>query len=151
MSPSETLHATTVAIGGRAVLLMGPSGSGKSDLALRLVDRGAVLVSDDYTIVTRIGDLLRASSPERLVNRIEVRGIGIITVKHHSDVPVSLVLNLAAIPDRMPDALESKEIAGIGVPVLPLSPWEVSAPIKVELALKAFGLATDGHDSATAS
>ena len=53
---STTIHATCVAIRGRAVLITGPSGAGKSDLALRLIDRGAVLVRDDYTVLTRIGD-----------------------------------------------------------------------------------------------
>lgn len=151
MSASETLHATTVAIHGRAVLLMGASGSGKSDLALRLIDRGAVLVSDDYTVISRIGNLLRASPPERLTGKMEVRGIGIISVEHRTGVPVSLILDLAAIGDRMPEVPEGKEIAGIIVPMLPFAPWESSAPIKVELALKAFGLATDNHDSAAAS
>lgn len=151
MSSSETLHATTVAINGRAVMLMGPSGSGKSDLALRLIDRGAMLVSDDYTVISRVEGLLHASSPGRLTGKIEVRSIGIITVEHRSEVPVSLILDLAASPDRMPDVLKRKEIAGVSVPILPLFPWEVGAPIKVELALEAFGLATDRDDSAAAS
>ena len=145
MSDHETLHATTVAIDGRAVLLMGPSGSGKSDLALRLMDRGAALVSDDYTVVTRVGGLLLASPPDRLAGKIEVRGIGIVAVEHCPSAPVSLILNLGSVPDRMPDQPKAAEIAGLLIPALPFAPLEASAPIKVALALEAFGLATGSH------
>ncbi len=71
---SESFHATTVAIDGRAVLLTGPSGAGKSDLALRLLDRGFALVSDDRTIVRREGDRLLASPPPQIAGKLEVRG-----------------------------------------------------------------------------
>src|SRR3546814_13901309 len=70
---SETLHASCVAIGGRAVLIEGPSGSGKSDLALRLIDRGAKLVADDYTILTREYGAPKASTPPPIAGRIGVR------------------------------------------------------------------------------
>ena len=60
---AETLHTSTVALDGRAVLISGPSGSGKSDLALRLLDRGFVLVSDDQTIVRKDGNRLLATAP----------------------------------------------------------------------------------------
>ena len=66
---SETLHASCVAIDDRAVLIEGSSGSGKSDLALRLIDRGARLVSDDYTLVTRHAMTLRASAPDRIAGK----------------------------------------------------------------------------------
>ena len=67
---SETVHASTVAIGGKAVLIGGPSGSGKSDLALRLIDRGAVLISDDYTIVRRTDAGLVANAPATIIAMI---------------------------------------------------------------------------------
>ena len=73
---SENLHGTTVALDGRAVLISGPSGSGKSDLALRLFDRGFVLVSDDRTIVRKEGSRLFASAPETIKGKLEVRGVG---------------------------------------------------------------------------
>ena len=69
---SETIHASTVAIEGRAVLITGPSGSGKSDLALRLLDRGFTLVSDDQTIVRRDGDRLIASAPPTIAGKLDL-------------------------------------------------------------------------------
>ena len=74
----ETLHATAVALDGQAVLLLGPSGSGKSDLALRLVAAGWRLVADDRVVVTPNGDHLFASAPPRLTGLMEVRGVGIV-------------------------------------------------------------------------
>ena len=82
MSPpslsSETLHVSAVAIDGRAVLIGGRSGTGKSDLALRLIDRGAVLISDDYTFVHRVQGQALASAPATIAGKIEVRGVGIV-------------------------------------------------------------------------
>jgi serine kinase of HPr protein (carbohydrate metabolism regulator) len=74
---SETLHASCVAIKGRAVLIEGRSGEGKSDLALRLIDRGAVLVSDDQTICQRRDGVLHATPPATIAGKIEVRSVGI--------------------------------------------------------------------------
>src|SRR5688572_18237664 len=91
---SETLHASCVAIGGNAVLLHGRSGCGKSDLALRLIDRGAKLVSDDYTVLTRVNDRLLASPPPTIAGRIEVRGIGIVDLPHIADVEVRMLVAL---------------------------------------------------------
>ena len=135
---SETLHASCVAIGGRAVLIAGPSGSGKSDLALRLIDRGAVLVSDDYTLLIRGADRLSATAPATIAGRIEVRGIGIVDMPHVEHVPVALLVELADATDRMPDAAP-RSIAGMSVPSLLVKPLESSAPIKVELALARIG------------
>jgi serine kinase of HPr protein (carbohydrate metabolism regulator) len=132
---SETVHATTVSIGGRAVLLSGPSGAGKSDLGLRLIDRGAALVSDDYTLVKRQDGILRASAPDTIAGRMEVRGIGVVAMAHVADIPVALLIELFDIVDRMPASPMTRVIAGVEVPVIKLAPREPSAPIKVELAL----------------
>lgn len=134
-SESEVLHATTVAIGGRAVLIQGPSGAGKSDLALRLIDRGAVLVADDRTIVTRSEDRLIATCSVTITGKIEVRGIGIVTMPHEGDVPIALLVSLSTHIERMPDRI-ARRIAGIRVPVIEIDPREASAPIKVEIALR---------------
>jgi serine kinase of HPr protein (carbohydrate metabolism regulator) len=135
MVSSETLHASCVAIDGRAVLIEGRSGSGKSDLALRLIDRGARLVSDDYTVVVRERDRLLAQPPATIAGRIEVRGLGIVEMPHAERVAVALVVRLADQIERMPAEDATRTIAGIAVPSIALAGHEASAPIKVGLAL----------------
>ena len=132
---SETLHASCVAIGDQAVLIEGRSGTGKSDLALRLIDRGAVLVSDDYTVLTRRDGALTASPPANIAGKMEVRGVGLIEVGYAQDVPVALVVVADNDPVRMPEAEALRAIAGVMLPELRLSLLEPSAPIKVERAL----------------
>ena len=136
---SETLHASCVAIGDRAVLIEGRSGTGKSDLALRLIDRGAVLVSDDYTVLTRRDGALTASPPANIAGKMEVRGLGLIEVGYAQDVPVALVVVADNDPVRMPEVEALRAIAGVMLPELRLSLLEPSAPIKVERALLLLG------------
>lgn len=133
---SETIHASCVAIGGRAVLIEGRSGEGKSDLALRLIDRGAVLVADDQTICQRKGTGLIACPPPTIAGKIEVRGIGIIEMPFVESVPIDLLIVILDAPPRFPEDTRTRRVAGINVPVLALAALEPSAPIKVELALK---------------
>lgn len=130
----ETIHATCVAIHGRGVLLVGPSGCGKSDLALRLIDRGATLVSDDYTRCRQAGDRLIASPPATITGMIEVRGIGIMPVPHLAEAPVTLLIDLGGDVERMPEP-SNRTIAGVALPMVCFAALEDSAPIKVELAL----------------
>lgn len=132
---SETLHASCVAIDGRGVLIEGRSGSGKSDLALRLIDRGAVLVSDDYTLLRRSGAALLAAPPATIAGRIEVRGIGIVEMAHATDLPVALIVTIEPSPERLPLQSQARRIAGIELPCAAVAALEPSAPIKVELAL----------------
>ena len=135
LASSDTLHASTVAIGEAAVVIEGRSGAGKSDLALRLIDRGAVLISDDRTLLVRDGDRLIARAPVHQAGRIEVRGLGIVAVPHRGDVPVMLVVRLAEEDQRMPER-RVRRIAGIAVRELTLDPFRPSAPLKVEWALR---------------
>ncbi|MDQ8755021.1 HPr kinase/phosphatase C-terminal domain-containing protein [Sphingosinicella sp. LHD-64] len=137
---SETVHVSAVSIDGRAVLIGGLSGRGKSDLALRLIDRGARLVSDDYTIVRRVDGRLLAGAPPNIAGRIEVRGVGILEFPNDEGVPVALIVDLGLEPERLPSEGETRTLAGISVPVIGLAGLEASAPIKVEAALKLFGL-----------
>ena len=137
---SDTLHAGSVAIDGRVVLIGGRSGQGKSDLALRLIDRGATLVSDDYTFVRRVDQQLLASAPERIAGKIEVRGVGILELPTASNLPVALFVDLDVAPERLPTLEEKRIVAGVTIPAIGLSGLEASAPIKVEAALRLIGL-----------
>lgn len=137
---SETLHVSCVATGGRAILISGRSGSGKSDLALRLIDRGATLVSDDYTMVRRIDGRLLAKAPDTIRGKIEVRGVGVLEFETASDVPVCLMVDLDRDVERLPPERETMSIAGVAVPVIAANALEASAPVKVEAALRHFGL-----------
>ena len=139
-SSSETLHASCVASRGRAILISGRSGSGKSDLALRLIDRGAVLVSDDYTIVRRVDDRLVASAPPTIAGKIEVRGVGILEFDTVKDAPVALFVDLERDVERLPATHEGITIAGVEVPLIAATALEASAPVKVEAALRHIGL-----------
>ncbi len=134
---SERIHASSVSIAGKAVLISGRSGFGKSDLALRLIDRGAILISDDYTIVQRRDGRLHATAPGNIRGQIEVRGIGIVPMETVESAPVHLIVVVDEPVERMPDGPRVQRLAGINVPVVALPALESSAPVKVELALKA--------------
>lgn len=131
----ELIHATCVLIGDVGVMLRGVSGAGKSDLALRLIDRGAVLIADDYVEARPIDDTLHVAVPERIAGLIEVRGVGILPFPNHSEAIIRLVVDLAADPDveeRLPEPHQTV-IAGVTLPIYRLNPRPASAPIKVEL------------------
>lgn len=137
---SETLHASTVAVDGRAVLILGISGSGKSDLALRLIDRGFTLVSDDQTVVQKRGERLYASAPATIAGKLEIRGLGIVDMPAVGDVAVALAVELTSAIQRLPDDSRERMICGLGVPLISIDALTASAPSKVAIALDRFGL-----------
>jgi HPr kinase/phosphorylase len=101
---SATLHATTIAIDGCGVLIAGPSGSGKSSLALRLIALGASLVADDRTIVTLTNERLIATAPDPIAGLIEARGVGLLRAPLAPATPLYLVVDLAApAAPRLPE------------------------------------------------
>jgi len=139
---SDMVHASTVAIGGRAVLITGPSGSGKSDLALRLIDRGFKLVSDDQTLIRRVDGRLVASAPPTIAGKLEIRGIGIIEMETEADVPIALVVELANDFARLPDDGRERQMLGLSLPLVTIDAMTASAAAKVVIGLDRLGRKT---------
>ncbi len=138
---STTLHASCVAIDGSGVLLIGPSGSGKSDLALRLIDRGARLVGDDGLVIAARGNHLYARAGPNIEGQMEVRGLGILAFAAMTEAPLALAIALDQPVPRMPDeSLPFRVIEGLTLPLIALNAFEASAPVKVEKALALYGL-----------
>jgi serine kinase of HPr protein (carbohydrate metabolism regulator) len=135
-----------VALGRTAALLRGPSGSGKSDLALRflfLARRGPaaleapILVADDQVCLVRNDARILAKSPDTIRGKMEVRGVGIVEVKSLMEAELALVVDLmpAAEIERLPEGNAKARLLGIELPLVGLFPWEASAPIKLAIAL----------------
>jgi HPr kinase/phosphorylase len=139
LTEAALVHGTAVAIGGRGLLLRGPPGAGKSDLAVRLVDGGARLVADDQVELRRAGTQILVSAPAAIAGLIEVRGIGIIRLHALTEVPLALVADLAppAKVERLPDC-HFEDVLGLRIPLIAIAAFEASAAAKLRLALNAF-------------
>ena len=135
---SDTLqHATTVDIGGRGVMIRGASGSGKTSLALALMERGATLVADDYTQLRVENDRIIATAPDTIKGKIEVRGYGLIDTTHQDQTAVSLIVDIVPhenVP-RLPDST-TDEICKIVIPRLLLGVHDAAASGKIKAVLK---------------
>ena len=131
------IHATCVALDGSGVLLRGSSGSGKSDLAVRLIDAGAMLVADDGCALTVRADRVYATAPRAIAGCIEVRGFGVIALPYLPEAPLRLVADLTprAEIERMPESSTCR-IAGVSVPRLFVDPETASAPAKIRVLLQ---------------
>jgi len=143
---SEMIHATCVARRGRAALLRGPSGSGKSDLAFRFLETycDAWLIADDQVMLDPVGAALRASPPQSLKGLLEVRGLGLVrraTPAAPDAIAVSLIVDLTGGDAAVGRIAEPAfvPLCGLELPVIPLMPFEVSAPAKLALALETIG------------
>jgi HPr kinase/phosphorylase len=136
-APRVVLHASCVELLGTGVVLLGPPGSGKSDLALRLVDGGARLISDDQLAVERRGDHLIGRPPDPIAGLIEVRGLGIMRLDHRASSRLGLAVALGAEPPRRLPERTIYELLGVALPYLELDPRTPSACAKIRLALTA--------------
>lgn len=136
MTAAEIVYGTAIAIGDVGILLLGKSGSGKSDLALRLIDRNAVLVSDDAVEIKLAHALPMVASAPNIGGKIEMRGIGIVERPFLASAPLRLIALLDEDIERMPPDSYSHVMCGFHVPALALNAFEASATLKVEERLK---------------
>jgi len=149
----EVIHATCVAVDGTGVLLLGPPGSGKSDLALRLIDTPgmatgkdmltAELVADDQVKLARAGNHLVATAPAKLAGLIEIRGLGIVKVPHRASAEIGLAIRLAphTAIERLPEPGTNRYTAlGITIPLVEIDATAASAPARVRAAIRNAGL-----------
>ena len=150
MSRNTLVHATAVAIDGRALLLRGPSGAGKSDLALRLIDAGARLVADDQSELYRDAETVRVRAPATIAGLIEVRGLGIMRLNPLESAPLALIADLLPPQglERLPQR-RTEAILGIAIPVIAMAPFEASAPAKLRVALRGLADPTTWTDGGT--
>jgi len=133
------IHGTGVFIDGKGILIKGPSGTGKSDLALRLMALGAELIGDDYVEVSRITqNRAIMQAPETIAGKIEVRNVGILNVpfRHMAriDMVVELILDITSL-ERLPQQ-KTILLDGAKIPCLDFYAFEASAPEKLRAALK---------------
>ena len=133
---SVNLHASCIAIGEFGLLIRGASGSGKSDLVLRMLDepQGAVLVADDQVILTVESGVIYASAPPNLAGMLEIRGQGIVKRPAFAKVKLSHIIDLETPPEiaRMPEVSELQTtILNQVFPRLKLYSFQASAPARI--------------------
>lgn len=133
-------QSTCVAIDGRAVLIEGPSGIGKSSLALALIDRGAMLVGDDSLVLDMRAGRLFASPHPNTRGLLEVRNLGLVPLDCVQDVPVALMLVLDTDASRYVESAETVAVCGAVLPCIRVWPAAEGLAIKAELALRLYGL-----------
>jgi HPr kinase/phosphorylase len=153
LTPDSThMHGTCIAIGSAGVLILGPPGSGKSDLALRLIDQpglgtsgkpeAAQLVADDQVVLRRSGNGVLASPPAALAGKLEIRGLGIVGMRYVMDIPLHLVVRLATAAniERLPEPENQHlDILGTVLALTEIDPHLPSAAARVRAALDHFG------------
>lgn len=136
-TPMKNIHATAVILDGCGILIMGPSGAGKTDLAIRLIDAGGELVADDQVLLRQDAGRLIAGVPDTIAGKMEIRGFGIADIGHRPEAQIDLVIDLKPRRDieRMPEPVE-RVIEGVPVRIVELDGFEASAIAKVKLILK---------------
>ena len=133
-----THQASCVAVRDRALLIEGPPGSGKSSLALALIDRGAALVGDDGVLLEARDGRLWALPPPNIAGLLEIRNVGLAKFSAEP-APVALLLRLDPAAPRQPEQAETAVLAGIGVPLVRLWPDAPGLALRAEWALALHG------------
>ncbi|MEM8726301.1 MAG: HPr kinase/phosphatase C-terminal domain-containing protein [Pseudomonadota bacterium] len=132
---STLIQATAIAIGGHALMIEGEPGSGKSSLALALIERGAQLIGDDGVRLTSKGETIIASPPPNITGKLEIRGVGIVELPTVT-APLALILALADDAPRYREAAETREIFGVTLPALPFTPGTIAPAERALWALR---------------
>ncbi|XUU59449.1 HPr kinase/phosphorylase [Erythrobacter sp. HA6-11] len=139
----QTMQASAVSIDGRAVLIKGAPGSGKSTLVLALIDRGAALIGDDGVSLEMAGNHVIASPPPNITGMLEIRGVGMADMPTAS-APLSLLIDLDSENERLPQPLATSDLLGLSIPCLALGKSDASSlPLRVEWGLRMHGLPKD--------
>ena len=138
------IHAGCVALGGKGVLILGQSGAGKSDLALRLIDDGAKLVADDRCDLFARAGKLCATAPKSIAGLLELRGIGIVALPYAASAPLAMAVRLtqnkaqARLPEPTFYAPPEPLDARMRIPLIVVNGGAPSAPARIRAALKGF-------------
>jgi len=135
------LHGTGLIYEGKGLLIMGPSGSGKSDLALRMMGRGALLIGDDYIEVSSAeGGRVIMRAPKNIAGKIEVHNVGLLEVAFQSQAEIDMVFHLVTSVQKLERLPFEKMISieGCRIPCLDFYAFEASAPDKIRAALTIF-------------
>jgi len=132
------VQASAVAIDGRALLIEGAPGAGKSSLALALIDRGAELIGDDGVQLQRVQQSILAKPPPNIAGKLEIRGVGIVDLPVVT-APVALILSLTEDAPRFPDPIQQRPVLGVAIPVLQFRAGDAVQALRAEWALKQHG------------
>ena len=132
------VQASAVAIDGRALLIEGAPGAGKSSLALALIDRGAELIGDDGVQLQRVQQRILAKPPPNIAGKLEIRGVGIVDLPVVT-APVALILSLTEDAPRFPDPIQQRPVLGVAIPVLQFRAGDAVQALRAEWALKQHG------------
>lgn len=134
---SKQIHGTCISINDIALVFIGPPGSGKSDLALRLIDQGANLIADDRIDIFAKNKKLIAKPPKQITGLLEIRGLGIVKINYKPLGIISLIFRMTSSGDieRLPK-IKNWSMHGIILPLFPLDPFSASACAKVRIAIR---------------
>lgn len=139
MTQNKLLQASCVAVNGQAIVIEGKTGSGKSSLALALIDRGAILIGDDGVQLEREANALIASPPPNIAGKLEIRHVGIAGLPITS-APLALAVELVDMRDasvpRFHDSLPRRNYMNVAIPYLAMPAHDHSLPLRVEWALQ---------------